>query len=199
MQISGKSRFLILLVAIALSCIYFVPIWLIDLQAPQYRDGLQMLIWLNKISGGGEFDLRNINLLNHYVGMREIHASDFVEFTYMPYILGVLVLGAVVTFFYSKMFMVYLGLVSFIITALAGLYDLHRWEYNYGHNLDPNAALSIPGISFEPPVLGCKAMMNFYTCSWPHVGGWLLLLSGGAICFIIFYELRKRKVNLNKI
>ena len=113
----------------------------------------------------------------------------------MPYILGFMIAGALVTFFYPKVIMVYMGFVSFLMTALVGLYDFHRWEYNYGHNLDPNAALSIPGISFEPPLLGCKAMMNFNTCSWPHIGAILLFLSGGIISYIIFDEARGKNAN----
>lgn len=192
-DLSKKSRWLMLVIAGTLGLVYWTPIWFINLEAPQYRDGLRLIIWLNQVTGGSEFDLKNINLLNHYVGMKEIHANDFIEFKYMPYVLGVMMAGALATFCYPKIIMVYLGLISFLTTATAGLYDFHRWEYNYGHNLDSNAALSIPGISFEPPLLGCKAMMNFNTCSWPHVGTFLLLLAGGIIGYVIFDETRKKR------
>ena len=60
-----------------LSLVYFTPMWFINLNAPQYRDGLKLTIWLNKITGGNEFDLRNINLLNHYVGMKRNSCRGF--------------------------------------------------------------------------------------------------------------------------
>lgn len=193
-EISKRNRLFVLLIGLLLVSVYFVPIWQIILKAPQYRDGLSMNIWLSKITGGGEFDIQNINLLNHYVGMREIHADDFVEFLYMPYILGVMILGAVVTFVFPRLIMVYSGIFCFALAAIVGLYDFHKWEYEYGHNLDPEAALSIPGISFEPPLIACKAMMNFNTCSWPHIGASILILSGAILTYIAFDEARRKKV-----
>ena len=197
--LSKVNRWLIFVISTLLTLSYFVPLWFIHLKAPQYRGGLSLSIWVNNITGGNEFDLKNINLLNHYVGMKEIHLENFIEFKIMPYILGFMILGAVVTFFYPKLIMVALGLFFFIITSIAGLYDFHRLEYQYGRNLDPNAALSIPGISFEPPLLGCKAMMNFNTCSFPHVGGVLLILSGGILCYILFNEIQRYKKQRTKI
>ena len=191
--ISKRNRWLVLGVSGLLGLVYFMPLWMISLKAPQYRDGLTMFVWLNKITGGGEFDLKNINLLNHYVGMKEIHSENFIEFTYIPYILGFMIIGSFITYAYPKVIMVYLGLASFLLAAFSGLYDLQRWERIYGHELDPNAALSIPGISFEPPLLGCKAMMNFNTCSWPYAGAILLILSGGLIFYILLDETLKYK------
>ena len=46
-----------------------------------------MYIWINKVSGGTEYDLQNINLLNHYVGMKEIVSSSIPELLFMPYVL----------------------------------------------------------------------------------------------------------------
>ncbi len=192
--ISRRNRKLLLVVTFLLTLVYFSPIWFIGLKAPQYRDGLSMSIWLTKITGGGEFDLKNINLLNHYVGMREIHAENFVEFVVMPYLLAFLILGALVTYLYPRRFMVCSGLVTLLALAAAGFYDFRRWEHEYGHNLDPEAALSIPGINFEPPLLGCKAMMNFNACSWPHIGAISLFAAGLVLTFIIFDEVRKKKV-----
>ncbi|MBE8221957.1 MAG: hypothetical protein HAW60_04420 [Bdellovibrionales bacterium] len=191
-NISKLHKNLILLLSGLLGIIYFIPLWFIILKSPQYRDGLSMFVWLSKITGGNEFDLKNINLLNHYVGMKEVHAADFIEFTYMPYILGFMILGGIVTYFYSKRIMVLAGLVSFFLVALAGLYDLYRWEQEYGHNLDTSAALSMKGLSFSPPVLGCKPMMNFIVCSWPHAGGSLLLIVGFSLAIISYREFFKK-------
>lgn len=187
-NISQLHRKLILLLTGFLGAVYFLPLWIIILKAPQYRDGLSMSVWLNKITGGGEFDLKNINLLNHYVGMKPIHASDFIEFTYMPYILAFMIFGGLVTYFYPKRFMILAGFVSFLTVAVTGLYDLHRWEYKYGTELDSGAALSMEGLSFKPPLIACKPMMNFITCSWPHWGGVVLLLSGVLLFYIFFKE-----------
>ena len=50
---------------VALFAVQFVPIWRIDLDAPQYPEGLNLLIYANKL--GGNVDI--INGLNHYIGI----------------------------------------------------------------------------------------------------------------------------------
>jgi copper chaperone NosL len=57
--------------------------------------------------------------------------------------------------------------------ALAGLADFWKWGYDYGHDLDPTAAIKIPGMSYQPPVLGSKQLLNFHATSLPAVGGWI--------------------------
>lgn len=171
--------------------VYFVPIWYIDLTAPQYPEGLSMSIWLHKITGGTPYDLKNINLLNHYIGMEPIIENSIPELLYMPYILAYMIVGAIVTYFYPKLFMVYLGLINMILVALAGLYDFWRWEYNYGHNLNTDAPIIIPGMSYQPPLLGCKELLNITACSIPNIGGVLMFLSLGILIYILISERKK--------
>ena len=47
----------------------------------QYPEGLEMKIWLYKITG----DVDKINGLNHYIGMKLIHEDEFPEFKMIPY------------------------------------------------------------------------------------------------------------------
>lgn len=168
--------------------VYFVPIWYIGLTAPQYPEGLSMYIWVSKITGGTPYDLQNINLLNHYIGMDEIVENSIPELLFMPYILAYMILGAIVTYFYPKLFMVYLGCVNMVLVAIAGLYDFWRWEYNYGHNLNPDAPIIIEGMTYQPPLLGCKELLNINACSFPYIGGVLMMISMGIIVFIIISE-----------
>ena len=42
-------RILIVVCGIALFAVNFLPIWRIDLDAPQYPEGLRMLIYANKL------------------------------------------------------------------------------------------------------------------------------------------------------
>ena len=48
------------------------------------------------------------------------------------------------------------GLVAwtagFALFALAGLADFYRWGHDYGHNLDPDAIIVVPGMSYQPPL-----------------------------------------------
>src|SRR5436190_18931470 len=80
MKLSKAGRLSIPVVIIFLASLWFFPMWMIELRAPQYPGGLSMLIWINDIKG----DVDIINGLNHYIGMHTIHKSDFSEFIYLP-------------------------------------------------------------------------------------------------------------------
>src|SRR5690554_4707359 len=74
------SRLALVLASIALILAMFFPIWQIHLLAPQYPKGLDMWIYVWKLdAGNGGQDLFEINLLNHYIGMRALEEADFLE------------------------------------------------------------------------------------------------------------------------
>lgn len=191
--LSDRNRYVILSIAVALLVLYFVPLWTIHLVAPQYPEGLGMYLWAGKITGHGTYDLQNINLLNHYIGMAPIVEESIPEFAYMPYVLAYMILGAIFTFFYSRKFMVYLGFLNLTLVGLAGFYDFWRWEYNYGHHLNPEAPISIPGMAYQPPLIGCKQLLNITACSWPHVGGIILFLVGALLFYVLVTEYARKK------
>lgn len=193
-KIKESNRLLVLVVALLLLILYAVPLWSITMVAPQYPEGMGFNLCVNRIVGHSEFDLKNINLLNHYVGMDAIVEQSIPEFRYMPYALAFMILGALVTLFFDRLLMIYLGLVNFALVGLAGLYDFWRWEYNYGHHLHPDAPISIPGMSYQPPLLGCKTLLNINACSWPHVGGVLLISSALILLFILISERMRPRV-----
>ncbi|HNL29921.1 MAG TPA: hypothetical protein PKL94_08165, partial [Saprospiraceae bacterium] len=89
-HLSIYSKVFLFISAIALVVSIFVPIWRIDLDAPQYPEGLRMLISANGLGG----DVEIINGLNHYIGMKTLHNEDFIEFTVLPYIIGFFALFA---------------------------------------------------------------------------------------------------------
>jgi len=74
--------------------------------------------------------------------------------------------------------------------AFAGLYDFWRWEYDYGHDLDPTAAIRIPGMSYQPPLVGGKQLLNFHATSWPDLGGWAAIAAVTVIVVIAVMEWR---------
>ncbi|TGL35231.1 hypothetical protein EHQ52_12195 [Leptospira koniambonensis] len=194
-KICKTNRLLILGVGLLLLSVYILPIWHISLAAPQYPEGLGMKIWINKITGASTYDLQNINLLNHYIGMHEIVSESVPELLFMPYVLGFLIFGAFVTFLHSKSYMVILGILNIIILGILGMYDFWRWEYNYGHNLNPEAPIVVPGMAYQPPLLGCKEMLNITACSFPSWGGVILFASLGILIYIIWDERRRGDVS----
>src|SRR5690606_31707096 len=70
-----------------------------------------------------------------------------------------------------------------------GLFDFYRWGYDYGHNLDPKAAISVPGMSYQPPIIGYKSLLNFVAYSGPDSGGWVLILAGAIAAALLVGEM----------
>jgi len=171
------SRGLLALSSLLLILVYFFPLWRIELIAPQYPEGLRMFIWVNKITGGTEFDLYNINLLNHYIGMKTITPESIPELKIMPFIVGFLILFGLVSAFIGKRALLYAWVLVFVLLGIAGLVDFYKWGYDYGHNLDPNAPIKIPGLAYQPPLIGTKQLLNMMASSFPDIGGYIAIAS----------------------
>ncbi len=167
------------------------PMWSITLLAPQYPQGVKMFIYINKIGGDTPSSLQNINILNHYVGMELIEPESIPELTYFPYIVvGMAVLAFVFAFTGNKKLFLLWALLMTLL-ALVGIYDFYLWEYHYGHNLDPQAPIKIPGASYQPPLLGTKVILNFTAISLPALGGYL---AGAAILLSYLAWWLKKKI-----
>jgi copper chaperone NosL len=164
---------------------YFVPLWQILMWAPQYPEGLEMKIWIGNISG----DVKIISALNHYIGMRHIEVSMFPEFKYMIYIVAVLIAAGLAASIVNRRIalVIYSGLI--VACGIAALVDFYLWGYHYGHNLDPTAAIVVPGMAYQPPLIGTKQLLNFTAFSGPDVGGWLFLVSGVLAMGMLVYEI----------
>lgn len=170
------ARLSMIVATLLLATLYFLPLWHISLSAPQYPEGLGMQIRINTIVGDKEHDLENINGLNHYIGMRPIVPDEIPEFRIMPWALGVLVGLGVLTVIIGRRGMVIGWLAGVAAFGILGMVDFYRWGYNYGHNLDPKTAIiKIPGMSYQPPLIGAKQILNFVAESWPALGTWMAM------------------------
>jgi copper chaperone NosL len=169
---SKLSRLLTALSALLLAAMFVFPIWKIDLVAPQYPEGLGMRIHIDRIVGAQPTDLDNINGLNHYIGMARIDPASIPELRYMPWVVGALVALGMLAAAAGRRGLLYGWVGAFSLTALAGLADFWKWGYEYGHNLDPLAPIKVPGMTYQPPLIGSKQLLNILSSSWPDVGGW---------------------------
>ena len=172
-----QHRIAMAVAALLLVALYFLPIWSIALEAPQYPEGIGLDIYINTIKGKQPQDLQNINGLNHYIGMKEIQPDSIAELKYMPPIIAFLIVTGLVVAFWGNKKWVLAWLIFFILLAIVGLVDFYLWEYDYGHNLDPNAAIKVPGMTYQPPLIGSKALLNFNAISLPHTGFFFALSS----------------------
>ena len=173
-SLSKLSIILLSISGIGLVISIFVPIWAIYLEAPQYPEGLGMFLHANKITG----DYEIINGLNHYIGMKTIHQEDFWEFKVLPYALGFFAVLAFLFAILKKKWGLYFFTALFLLFGIAFMVDFWLWEYDYGHNLNPNAPIIVPGMSYQPPLLGFKQLLNFGAYSYPDVGGWIMFAVG---------------------
>ena len=82
----------------------------------------------------------------------------------------------------------------FTVGAIVGLVDFWLWEYDYGHNLDAEKAIiKIPGMNYQPPLIGSKKLLNFTASSWPATGGWVAFISLGSVIVSAVRSRRRRK------
>lgn len=188
-SLSKISKILLITSGIGLIISIFVPLWAIYLEAPQYPEGLGMFLHANKITG----DYEIINGLNHYIGMKEIHQEDFWEFKILPYALGFFAALAFLTVFLNNKKWLYFFAALFLIFGVAFMVDFYLWEYEYGHNLDPNAAIVVPGMSYQPPLIGFKQLLNFGAYSYPDIGGWIMFGVGIILVVLSYLEIKSSK------
>ena len=189
-----RSKVVILIVSIALIAGFFFPIWSISLEAPQYPEGLGMSIWINKITG----DLNTINGLNHYIGMKTIEPDSIKELKIMPYLLGFLALAGIFTGIAGRKKILTLWVLIFVALGIAGGVDFYMWEYDYGHNLNPEAAIKIPGMTYQPPLLGTEQLLNFTATSLPDTGGFIMIIGGILACGVLLLETFYNKTKKNE-
>jgi copper chaperone NosL len=46
-------------------------------------------------------------------------------------------------------------------------------------------------MSYQPPVIGGKQLLNFHATSWPGIGGWITILAVGAVVTVALLEWRR--------
>lgn len=194
-NLSGTVRIIALISSIALIAVLFLPLWVIDLTAPQYPEGLKLIIYANKLGGNVEV----VNGLNHYIGMRTLHEHDFPEFSILPYLIEFFVIFGLIVVLVKKRWFYYLWVAFYLVFAFVSMLDFYRWEYDYGHNLDPTAPIQVPGMSYQPPLIGFKQLLNFGVYSIPDSGGWIFIAVALAIVVGAWLEWRKSKKNSSNI
>ena len=169
-----KSRNVMLAAMVLLASVFLFPIWNITLEAPQYPIPLGMNIYVYKFQDMHDHDIKNINLMNHYVGMKYI-PETIPEFSIFPVVLAFLFVLGVILAFYGKKNGYLFWIILTVVLCGIGMYDFYHWEYDYGHTLDPKAILKFTNkdgtpMGFQPPLFGSKDILNFKAHSYPRIG-----------------------------
>jgi len=209
-----KSNIIMLLAALLPLGLFLFPLWRITLEAPQYPTPLAMNIHINDFSDVNPHDIKNINLMNHYVGMQYI-PDAIPEFKIFP--MGIIitsVIGLLIAFkgnykwflgWFILMIATFKGnykwflgwFILMIAMSAAGMYDFYLWEHDYGHNLDPKAIMKFTNpdgtqMGFQPPLFGSRDILNFKAHSYPQFGA-LFLALGIAGSFLAYFVGKKNK------
>ncbi len=180
--------------------LFLFPLWNITLEAPQYPIPLGMDIYINDFADANPHDIKNINLMNHYVGMKYI-PDAIPEFKIFPIgIITTTVIGLIIAFKANHKWYLYWFIMMVLVSA-AGLYDFYLWEYDYGHNLDPKAIMKFTNpdgtaMGFQPPLFGTRDILNFRAHSYPQLGAYFLGL-GIALGLGAYLLGRREKKNEN--
>ncbi len=182
-----KSGILTIIGALLLTGLFWFPLWKIMLGAPQYPEPLGMNIYINGLEGMSEFDLQNIDGLNHYIGMKTLPKKDEMwEFSAFPKIIGTMaglgmLIGLLVYLKKISHHWIIIWLSAMLVLGTLGMYDFNQWMIDYGTNLEPHAIIKLEGpdglpMSYKPPLFGHKKLLNFDAYSYPATGGYLMAL-----------------------
>ena len=165
------------LAAACFSAAAMLPLWRMELLAPQYPAGLEITAYGTRMIG----DLYEVNSLNHYIGAMSIHSDSISELVLFPYALGALIgailFASVVRCPLSLRVLLALAVWSFPVLLLA---DLQWWLYRFGHELSEDAPMrALVSGGFTPWVIGHTHIINFDTTTSVQVGFWMMV--AGAI------------------
>jgi len=178
-------------VAVAmLGGLFVLPLWNITLKAPQYPEPLGMDIYINKFADANPNDIKNINIMNHYIGMEDI-PEQIPEFAIFPkFVIAMMLMGLLFAFTGNRnLYLLWFGIMT--VLGCIAFYDFYLWEYDYGHNLKENAAIKFTDaegqpMAYQPPLIGNKLILNFMALSWPRSGAYLLFTSMFLSVFAFF-------------
>lgn len=196
-----KASLLMVLGPLFLLGLYFLPLWNIMLGAPQYPEPLGINIHIDGLHGVKEFDIANIDNLNHYIGMKTLpKAEDMWEFEVFPKVIGIMValgvLVGLIGYFKNLSPNWFLGwFILMSVLGILGMYDFNAWLIDYGTNLDPNAIMKLTNpdgtpLTYKPPLFGHVKMLNFDVTSMPASGAWMMF-TGMMLTLAAFYTGRK--------
>ncbi|MFN7948060.1 MAG: hypothetical protein U0Z53_22105 [Blastocatellia bacterium] len=187
------SRVTILLSVLVLLPAFFFPLWNMSFFSNQYTDGLNLHVYAYHLEGGkttNRDDLREINALNHYIGMRPLLESDFSEFVWLPFAFGALGLLALRAMVLGKMSKLIDVFVLFTWFGIYSFWSFYYRLYTYGHHLDPQAAIKVQ--PFTPPLIGKQQVGNFTVYSYPDIASFALI-GFAVLLFVAILLSRKSK------
>lgn len=175
--IGFKERLVLALSIIAILFSLKLPLWSMAFQSNQYPSPLRLTIFIDHLEGqktAERDDLREINSLNHYIGMRPLLESEFSEFLWLPFVVGIFALLALRALVVGNLRDLMDICVLFLYFGIFAVWKFYSRLYEYGHTLNPKASIKVD--PFTPPFFGRERIANFWVESYPGLGSYALVL-----------------------
>jgi len=188
-----RARFVLALLVVPLVLSFTQPLWRVQFYSAQYPDGLTLDVYAHTIEGGrGGADLREINILNHTIGMRALDRHDLSDLDWLPFAIGLVALLALRSAAIGDVrSLVDVVAVTFYVVAFAALRFTYRL-HSYGHSLDPDAPVKVP--PFSPAMFGNQQIGDVSTFAGPRAGMLLIaLFSVGALALLVVHLVAGRR------
>lgn len=166
------STALLIAAAALLAVSTLLPYWRIRLNAPQYPNGLFIIVYVNHLVG----DVREVDGLNHYIGMAPLEEAANIERSLAPMAMAAITLMIVSVAFIHSKWLAVLAIPAMLFPFIF-LADLWIWLWYYGNHLDPTAALSSSIKPFTPAILGTGVVGQFSTTASLQIGWYLAFLA----------------------
>jgi len=186
--LTDRTRTLALLIAAALVAVsIFLPLWGMTLVSTQYPEGLRMVVYPSRIVG----DIHELNVLNHYVGMMPISDGFFTELRILPAAFAALAALLAAAAFVRRHWAVLLPLVGMTALAVYGFASMRHRLWQFGHELDPAAAIDIP--PFTPAMFGLHEIAQFAGYSYFSWGTFLPMVAGALAAAVLASDFRRSR------
>ena len=163
--------------AILVGLAWRLPIWEARLTAPQYPAGLSLTASATGVTG----DIREVNELNHYVGMQAFETSDAPEMALWTPVIALALVGVAFATARPHHLMGRAARLGLWLIPIGALGDVQYRLYQYGHGVQPDAPIRLD--PFTPLVIGPTKVLNFTTWAYPGLAIWCLFLAALLLTF----------------
>ena len=149
-----------------------LPLWHLRMEAPQYRN--EEALRVNVFAGAMQGDLREITVLNQYIG---VHIPETLpQSRWLPKTLIVAgVFGILAGLLPISFRRIGLSAVSILLATAVGLavFQARQQMHDIGHKRDAHTKLARVQ-DFDPPFLGTAKIAQFTVTSWLGLGAYLI-------------------------
>lgn len=135
---------------IALAAAWLLPWWYMNSRAPQYGQRvLVVAVGPRAVSG----DLREVDMLGHYVGIRSMETFARIERTLAPLGMLATVVGILAAPWFRRRWLRLLAVLPALLLPLIFLVDLKLWMRKAVNDRSPEAALTLTVTKIDPKLV----------------------------------------------